>query len=576
MALKRRLISGFFALLCVVSLILPAQKPVQAAGKKLVALTFDDGPGPYTNRLLDGLAARGVQATFFTLGQRAEIYPNVIRRIYTEGHQICGHSYDHPDFGSLGTAGALRQVEKSDGIVNRTIGGSEKYLLRAPYGNTNRDFLSKVGRPVVYWSVDPQDWLYLNSTYVKNAIVNNAFDGAIILVHDIHSTSVDGALAAIDVLKSRGYEFVTIRELFRRRAVEMKNGTVYYSCKPNGKDLGAVDAPKITAESISGGFKITITAGEGVPIYYTTDGKPVGYGSNIYQGPFEVKRDCTIRTVAAYHLNGGRSAETKYKYTPPQAGQVGLEITENTLNFLNIKAGDTVYYTLNGSDPRKNGIPFTGPVAIQPGSNLAFYTGGEDRTPTATTMLFYTHEGNLFSDIKPTAWYYKYVDTVAARGYMNGTGKYIFNPGGKLTRGMVVEILFRMSEEAAPGKRTNTFADVKKTDYFCDAVEWAYVNQIVNGVSSKAFQPNRNINREELAKMMVCFLRYKGVELPKGTGLVKGYTDRGRISSWATASVEVMAQLELMIGDTSKRFNPQNTATRAEGATVLCRLCELF
>ena len=68
----------------------------------------------------------------------------------------------------------------------------------------------------MYWSVDPQDWKYRNAETVKNHIVDDAFDGAIILVHDIHSTSVDGALAAIDILQNRGYEFVTVRELFRR------------------------------------------------------------------------------------------------------------------------------------------------------------------------------------------------------------------------------------------------------------------------------------------------------------------------------------------------------------------------
>ena len=218
-----------------------AVAPAQAAsGSKLVALTFDDGPGPHTDRLLDGLKARGVQVTFFMVGTNVENYPDTVARVYREGHQVANHSYDHSDLTDLSDSGVRSQIQRTNALLDLACGKGSTYLVRAPYGSTNARVRAAVGAPLVYWSVDPEDWKYRNAETVKNKIVKDAYDGAIILIHDIHSTSVDGALAAIDIMQSQGYEFVTVRELFRRRGQSMENGTQYYSCKPNGTDLGPV------------------------------------------------------------------------------------------------------------------------------------------------------------------------------------------------------------------------------------------------------------------------------------------------------------------------------------------------
>ena len=156
-----------------------------------------------------------------------------------------------------------------------------------------------MGAPLVYWSVDPQDWKYRNAETVKNHIVDDAFDGAIILVHDIHSTSVDGALAAIDILQNRGYEFVTVRELFRRRGQSMENGVQYYSCKPNGTDLGPVEAPVISAQPEGSQLRVTMTAQSGAAIYYTTGDSQLNQESSRYTGSFF--------GIAALHHSGGCS-----------------------------------------------------------------------------------------------------------------------------------------------------------------------------------------------------------------------------------------------------------------------------
>jgi hypothetical protein len=114
-------------------------------------------------------------------------------------------------------------------------------LLRPPYGNYNSNVKAWAGCPLILWSVDPDDWKDRNATTVKNRIVSNAKDGSIILVHDLYSTSVQGAIAAIDELQSEGYTFVTVKELFRRKGITLQNGVVYTNAPNNGVDLGPYD-----------------------------------------------------------------------------------------------------------------------------------------------------------------------------------------------------------------------------------------------------------------------------------------------------------------------------------------------
>lgn len=103
-------------------------------------------------------------------------------------------------------------------------GGDDPAYIRPPYGNANQTVRSNVSVPLINWAVDPLDWKYRNADTVCNNIVSGAYDGAIILAHDIHKTSVPGALAAIDELLDEGYEFVTVKDLFKRRGVTPRPG----------------------------------------------------------------------------------------------------------------------------------------------------------------------------------------------------------------------------------------------------------------------------------------------------------------------------------------------------------------
>jgi peptidoglycan/xylan/chitin deacetylase (PgdA/CDA1 family) len=211
-------------------------------GSKLIAITFDDGPGRYTETLLNALAERNVKATFFILGCQVSSYPNAVKRAYEEGHQLANHSWNHPSLTSLSYSSFTSQLTKTKNAINAAVGEDVGDLvLRPPYGNTNSNVKSWANCPIITWSIDPKDWQYRNAATVKNNIVSHAQDGAIILVHDIYSSSVQGAVAAIDALQAKGYTFVTVNELFRRKGVTLQNGVVYTNAPNNDVDLGPHD-----------------------------------------------------------------------------------------------------------------------------------------------------------------------------------------------------------------------------------------------------------------------------------------------------------------------------------------------
>jgi peptidoglycan/xylan/chitin deacetylase (PgdA/CDA1 family) len=185
-----------------------------------IAMTFDDGPSAQlTPRLLDILKERGIKATFFVVGRNVAEYPDIVRRMASEGHEIANHSWSHPALTQLGAQGFRKQIENTnDAIANLT--GSRPSLMRPPYGATssalNKRLTEEYGLKVILWSVDPLDWKYRNSSRVYHHIVQNTRPGSIILAHDIHATTVAAMPETIDALLAKGYKFVTVSELISR------------------------------------------------------------------------------------------------------------------------------------------------------------------------------------------------------------------------------------------------------------------------------------------------------------------------------------------------------------------------
>ncbi len=182
-----------------------------------VALTFDDGPhSSNTPRLLDILRARNVKATFYVIGKNVDLYPGIVRRAVAEGHEIGNHTYTHPKLSSLSNERVMMEIRRTDEAIMRACGLRPK-TLRPPYGallQSQRQMIhASLGYPTIMWSVDPLDWKRPGASVVTSRIVNGTNNGAIILAHDLHGSSVDAMPATIDTLLRKGYRFVTVSQL---------------------------------------------------------------------------------------------------------------------------------------------------------------------------------------------------------------------------------------------------------------------------------------------------------------------------------------------------------------------------
>ncbi|MGW4964743.1 polysaccharide deacetylase family protein, partial [Nonomuraea sp. NPDC004186] len=180
---------------------------------KCVALTFDDGPGPYTDTLLAYLAAYHAQATFFVVGSNVVTYPRVLRRTVAAGHEIGNHTWSHPDLTRLSPARVRSQLGRTDQAI-RAITGVMPGLVRPPYGAINATVRRQTGRPMVLWSVDTLDWRYRSSATVARRALRSVRPGSVILFHDIHPTTVRAIPRVLRKLAGRGYRFVTVSQLF--------------------------------------------------------------------------------------------------------------------------------------------------------------------------------------------------------------------------------------------------------------------------------------------------------------------------------------------------------------------------
>ena len=206
--------------------------PTVPAGQKLIALTFDDGPRrSTTSKLLDGLAQRGVKATFFLIGLNLEGNEDLVLRMDQEGHQIGIHSYNHKMLTGLSAAdfyaevGALRE-ELSDLL------GHDGFVLRPPYGKVDENVRALAGAPIILWSIDPEDWADTDTARQVAHIVSCARDGDIILLHDIYPSSVETALQVVDALLDEGFYFVTVDELFAALGITLEDGQRYSCARP--------------------------------------------------------------------------------------------------------------------------------------------------------------------------------------------------------------------------------------------------------------------------------------------------------------------------------------------------------
>ena len=401
---------------------LNAEEIQPAGGSKLIAITFDDGPGKYTGELLDALKKYNAKATFFLVGTCVERYPELVKREVEEGHQVANHSWDHAKLTTLSPAGISSQLSKTENAIDKACGKDLGTLMvRPPYGSSNSAVQNSANAPLIFWSVDTLDWKYRNAETVKNNIVNNAKDGAIILLHDIHSTSVQGAIAAMEELTGQGYTFVTVSELFRRKGITMSNGTGYHSAPANGVDLGPIDPYAYDETRLSEHWAYEY-------INYTKEnGLMKGISDNAFGPEYPMTRAMFATVIC--RLSGEKTAGCKNPFSDIKEGEWYTE----SIAWAAEKG--IVHGVGNGKfAPQEYVTREQAAVMI---ANFLSYCGIESHSAAAAA----------FSDQDQISeWAKESVAAITGAGIMNGMGDGTFRPQSTATRAQAAVILTKVHQ----------------------------------------------------------------------------------------------------------------------------------
>ncbi|HLO48138.1 MAG TPA: polysaccharide deacetylase family protein [Kamptonema sp.] len=184
---------------------------------KAIALTFDDGPSPYTLKILEILQRQNIKATFFCLGANLQTYPEIAKRVVKEGHAIGNHTWHHL-YRNVDVATAAAEIDNTAVHIYRAT-GAKSFLFRPPGGRLNNGlaaYAKKKNYVVVMWSIDTKDFLMPPATSLAYDVLLQARSGAVVLMHDgggNRAQTVQALPEIIKGLKQKGYRFVTIPEL---------------------------------------------------------------------------------------------------------------------------------------------------------------------------------------------------------------------------------------------------------------------------------------------------------------------------------------------------------------------------
>ena len=190
--------------------------------KTRIAFTFDDGPGEYTDELLDCLEENNAHATFFMLGQNVGSWESTVQRMADIGCEIGSHSWDHPNLYDLSMDSVAKEFSDTDAALEKAC-GQKASVERAPYGNWSAYIIYTVGIQFFNCSLDSMEWRYLD--VIKDfaeVMIGDLTDGSIILMHDIHEPSVQAAIKMIPELVQKGYKLMTVSELAAAKGVTLQ------------------------------------------------------------------------------------------------------------------------------------------------------------------------------------------------------------------------------------------------------------------------------------------------------------------------------------------------------------------
>ena len=198
--------------------------------KPMIALSFDDGPGIYTNDFLDLFEQYGIRATFCTIGNLVNTQSDALARAVSMGSEVIGHSWDHKNLAKLSAEDVRKQLQDTNNVIEAATGVVTP-MFRPPYGavsDTLRQVSSDLGLAIIYWSVDPEDWNTKNADAVYSAVLQHVKNGSIILSHEIYKSTLEAYKRLIPELLSQGYQIVTVSELLYYTHGELTPGHVYY------------------------------------------------------------------------------------------------------------------------------------------------------------------------------------------------------------------------------------------------------------------------------------------------------------------------------------------------------------
>lgn len=198
--------------------------------KKMVALTFDDGPSEYSLEILDCLLENNSKATFFELGNRMKNNKEITKKLYNSGMEIESHTYSHKYLTRIDKSEVLNEINSVSILFNEITNDNIK-LLRAPYGSVNSNVRELSPFPIILWNIDTKDWLYKDPSKSSPIVLDHVSDGDIVLMHDVHKPTIELVKIIVPELKTRGFELVTVSELAEYKNIKLENGVVYRKIK---------------------------------------------------------------------------------------------------------------------------------------------------------------------------------------------------------------------------------------------------------------------------------------------------------------------------------------------------------
>ena len=238
-----------------------------------------------------------------------------------------------------------------------------------------------------------------------------------------------------------------------------------------------------------------------------------------------------------------------------------------------VKDSDKYYLNAGSKDLDAEDVYFLPAYGVKGKITIDYTAYGSNNSDLGTGKITLSVKSKTasskFTDVTASnvgSWAADSIDFCADNDLVNGKSTYSFAPKDNLTRGQLVAILYRAAGSPSVTGTTNPFNDVKTGDYYYNAVLWAYKNDVVNGTGAGKFSPNANVTREQIAAILY---RYMGS--PAATGSLSGYTDRSKISSWATTAMQWAIGKGYITGTSSTTLDPLGQATRAQAAVMLHR-----